>query len=180
MRIVAGKYRGKKLWAPIGKDVRPTSERAREALFSILYSKIGGNYSAMNIADIYAGTGAFGFEALSRGFKSVTFVDIDTTAVRKNAKLFPAETDKIKIITANAAKLPPPQQKFDLIFMDAPYALGLTEKTLAQILQQKWLAEGGICIVETRKDETTEIPESFDLIDERIYGLAKVIFLKLK
>ncbi|MBR1841330.1 MAG: RsmD family RNA methyltransferase [Alphaproteobacteria bacterium] len=64
--------------------------------------------------------------------------------------------------------------------MDAPYALGLTEKTLAQILQQKWLAEGGICIVETRKDETTEIPESFDLIDERIYGLAKVIFLKLK
>ncbi|MBR1841331.1 MAG: RsmD family RNA methyltransferase [Alphaproteobacteria bacterium] len=90
MRIVAGKYRGKKLWAPTGKDVRPTSERAREALFSILYSKIGGNYSAMNIADIYAGTGAFGFEALSRGFKSVTFVDIDTTAVRKNAKLFPA------------------------------------------------------------------------------------------
>ena len=180
MRIVAGKYRGKKLWAPTGKDVRPTSERAREALFSILYSKIGGNYTAMNMADIYAGTGAFGFEALSRGFKSVTFVDINTTAVQKNVKLFPTETDKIKIITADATHLPKARQKFDLIFTDAPYALGLTEKTLAQILQQEWLSENGVCIVETRKDETTDIPEAFDLIDERIYGLAKVIFLKLK
>lgn len=180
MRIVAGKYRGKKLLTPVGKDVRPTSERAREAIFSIFYSKTGGDYAAMNMADIYAGTGAFGYEALSRGFKSATFVDIDTTIVQKNAKLFPAETDKIKIITADATKLPHSRQKFDLIFMDAPYALGLTEKTLIQILQQKWLNKGGICIAETRKDETLPISDDFDIIDERTYGLAKIFFLKLK
>lgn len=179
MRIVAGKYRGKKLWSPTGKDIRPTSERAREAIFNILYSKIGGDYSALNMVDIYAGTGAFGFEALSRGFNSVTFADIDTTAVQKNAKLFPTEADKIKIITTDATKLPIARQKFDLIFMDAPYARGLTEKTLSQIIKQQWLAENGICIVEIRKDEKFEIPEVFEVLDERLYGPAKVMFLKL-
>ena len=180
MRIVAGKYRGKKLWAPTGKSVRPTSERAREAIFNILYSKIGGNYVSLKLADIYAGTGAFGFEALSRGFNGVCFVDIDTTAVQKNAKLFGEEKDRIKILTADATRLPPTLQKFDLIFMDAPYASGLTEKTLSQVLQQKWLAENGICIIEIRKDEEVVVPDGFEIIDERIYGPAKVIFLKLK
>ena len=83
MRIVGGKYRGKKLWAPEGKNVRPTSERAREAVFNILYSHIGGDYSELEMLDVFAGTGAFGLETLSRGFKKVAFIDVNPTAVEK-------------------------------------------------------------------------------------------------
>lgn len=179
MRIVAGKYRGKKLWAPEGKDVRPTSERAREAIFNILYSHFGNDYSEMNMADIFAGTGAFGFEALSRGFKGVTFVDVNTTAVEKNAKLFSQDAEKIKIIRADATKLPKIRQKFNLVFADAPYARGLTEKALEQLLRQNWLADKAICIAEVRKDELFPIPEAFELLDERVYGLARILFLRL-
>lgn len=180
MRIVAGKYRGKKLWAPEGKDVRPTSERAREAIFNILYSHFGDDYASMDMADIFAGTGAFGFEALSRGFKSVTFVDINTTAVEKNAKLFLQEHEKIKMMRADATKLPRTRQKFNLVFTDAPYARSLTEKTLEQLLLKEWLADKAICIVEVRKDELFPLPEAFELLDERVYGLARVLFLRLK
>ena len=180
MRIVAGKYRGKKLWAPEGKDVRPTSERAREAIFNILYSHSGGDYSNMNIADIFAGTGAFGFEAISRGFKSVTFVDINTMAVEKNAKLFTTEAEKIKIVRSDATRLPRIRQKFNIIFMDAPYARGLTEKVLEQIIQKEWLAEKALCIVEVRKDEVFPVSDAFELIDEREYGLARILFFRLK
>ena len=178
MRIVAGKYRGKKLWAPEGRNVRPTSERAREAVFNILYSHTGGDYTAWNIADIYSGTGAFGFEALSRGFQSVTLVDIDISALQRNAGLFAKETAKIHILKADATQLPPSKQMFDMVFMDAPYARGLTEKTLDQLLQKKWLAADALCIVEVRKDEQLEIPAAFDILDERVYGLAKILFLR--
>ena len=157
MRIVGGKYRGKKLWAPDGKDVRPTSERAREAIFNILYSKLGGDYGNLNIADIFCGTGAFGFEALSRGFKFVTLLDIDTMPVQKNAKLFVAEKECFEILKADATHLPRARRKYDLVFMDAPYALGLTALALEQILQQMWLSECAICIVEVRKDENFRV-----------------------
>ena len=90
MRIVAGKYKAKQLFVPKGIDVRPTLERTREALFSILYSK-GIDFSNTDVLDVFAGTGAFGFEALSRGAKSVTFIDKDTKPVIKNSTLFEQE-----------------------------------------------------------------------------------------
>ena len=178
MRIVGGKYRGKKLWTPEGKEVRPTSERAREAVFNILYSKLGGDYKDLNLLDIFCGTGAFGFESLSRGFKHVTFVDIDTIPVNKNASLFTAETEHFDIIKADATHLPRARRKYDLVFMDAPYAKGLTELALQQILAQNWLNNHAICIVEIRKDERFPLPDSFALLDERVYGLARILFLQ--
>lgn len=180
MRIVGGKYRGKKLWAPAGKDVRPTSERAREAIFNIMYSHLGGEYSEMKLADIFAGTGAFGLEAMSRGFKEVTFVDIDTEPVQKNIKLFPQEFEKLKVIKADATRLTRARQKYDMVFMDAPYALDLTQKALQQLLKQGWLKEKALCIVEIRQDEQWELPSELELVDERVYGLARVLFLILK
>jgi 16S rRNA (guanine966-N2)-methyltransferase len=180
MRIVAGQYRGKKLWAPEGKDVRPTSERTREAVFNILYSHTDGNYGSWDMADIYAGTGAFGFEALSRGFNSITFVDIDIKNAQRNAKLFPKEGDKLTFIQADATQLPRPRKQYHLVFTDAPYALGLTEKTLQQLLLKNWLCDGALCIVEVRKDERWLIPDEFELLDERVYGLARVLFLRKK
>ena len=178
MRIVGGKYRGKKLWTPEGKDVRPTSERAREAIFNILYSKIGGDYTKLSLLDIFCGTGAFGFEALSRGFAHVTFADIDTVPVNKNAKLFAAEKERFDVIKSDATRLPRARHQYDMIFMDAPYARGLTEQALEQLLLQGWLNEKAICVVEVRKDELFPLPEAFELLDERIYGLARVLFLR--
>ncbi len=180
MRIVAGQYRGKKLFAPEGKDVRPTSERAREAVFNILNSRLGSDYSFIHLADVFAGTGAFGLEALSRGVASVTLVDKDTTLAMKNAKMFAKEQDKIKVVKADALNLPRTRTKFNMVFMDAPYAKGLTEEVLKQLIVKEWLAKNFICIVEIRYDEHIDIPEEYEVKDERAYGLAKVLFLESK
>jgi len=178
MRIVGGKYRGKKLWVPEGRNVRPTSERAREAIFNILYSKLGGDYSALSLLDIFCGTGAFGFEALSRGFQHVTFLDADTVPVQKNAKLFAAEKERFTILKNDATRLSKARRKFDVVFMDAPYARGLSEAALGQLLSQNWLSDHAVCIVEIRKDERWPLPEGVVLLDERVYGLARIIFLQ--
>ena len=180
MRIVGGKYRGKKLWAPQGKNVRPTSERAREAIFNILYSKLGGDYSQLNLLDIFCGTGAFGFEALSRGFKHVSFVDTDTAPILHNAKLFASEQEKFEIIKADATHLPHAKRRYDIIFMDAPYAKGLTAAAVEQIIKNDWPAERAILIIEIRKDEDLDLPSDYELIDERIYGLARMLFIQKK
>ena len=177
MRIIAGKYRGKKLFSPENKDVRPTSDRARESIFNILNSRFSADYSRYNLLDIYAGTGAFGFEALSRGVANVTFVDKNTENIQKNAKLFPNEQNKINILKADATNLSKINKTFNLIFMDAPYSQGLTEKTLQQLIQKDWLSENALCIVETQKNEEVIIPEEFEIIDERIYGIAKILFI---
>jgi 16S rRNA (guanine966-N2)-methyltransferase len=177
MRIIAGKYRGKKLFSPDTKDVRPTSDRARESIFNILNSRFSSDYSKYNLLDIYAGTGAFGFEALSRGFASVTFIDKNTENIQKNAKLFPNEQAKINILKADATNLPKINKTFDLVFMDAPYSLGLTEKTLLQLVQKNWLSDNVLCIVETQKNEEFALHKSLEIIDERIYGIAKISFI---
>ena len=178
MRIIGGKYRGKKLWSPEGKEVRPTSDRARESVFNILYSKLGGNYAETRLLDVFAGTGALGFEAISRGCSHVTFVDIDTSLVAKNAKLFPQESGKISILKANAAMLPKAVRKYNLVFMDAPYAKGLSQQALQELAAKNWLDDRAVCIVEIRKDECWELPTAYELLDERVYGLARLLFLR--
>ena len=180
MRIIGGKYRGKKLWSPEGKTVRPTADRAREAVFNILYSHLGEVYENLDMADIFAGTGAFGLEAISRGFRSVTLVDINIKNAERNAKMFGQEQDKIHLLRANAENLPRLQRKFHLIFMDAPYAKGLTEKVLSQLIIKDWLHDGAVCIVEIRNDEKIVVPEEFDVVDARVYGLARILFLSKK
>ena len=175
MNIVGGKYRGKKLNTPKDMSVRPTLERTREALFNILYSKIG-DIKDFDVADIFAGTGAFGLEALSRGAKSVTFADKDIALIAKNAALFTAEKEKIKIIKTDATNLPLSLKPFDLVFCDAPYEKGLTLPAVESLVQKKWLKDGALCLIETGKSETLNLPEAFEQIDERIYGAAKIRF----
>lgn len=179
MRIVAGQYRGKKLYSPEGKNVRPTSERAREAVFNILNSRYENGCANLRVADIFAGTGAFGFDALSRGAAGVVFVDKDTRLVQKNAGLFPKEREKIKIIRADAHFLPFAAEKFDIIYLDAPYAQNLTIPVLQQLTAKNWLKENTLCIAEIRCDEQFSLPDGFKLADKRTYGLARILFLQL-
>jgi 16S rRNA (guanine966-N2)-methyltransferase len=175
MRIVAGKYRGKKLFTPDYEGIRPTSERAREALFSILYSRLGG-LRGCKVLDIFAGTGAFGLEALSRGAAKVTFVDKNTKLINKNTALFLPEKDKIKIVAVDALRLPPAAEAYNLIFSDAPYAQNLSAAAICGAAAKGWIANGALCLIETRKDEQLALPEAFVQVDERIYGIAKISF----
>lgn len=179
MRIIAGKYRGKKLFTPQDLNVRPTAERAREALFSILYSRLG-NFTSCEVLDVFAGTGAFGFEALSRGAKSVAFIDKEPQLVIKNAALFPAEKTNISVIKADALNLPRTEKAYNLIFMDAPYAKGLSVEAAGELMQKNWLLPEALCLIETRKDEVLNLPENFVSVDERCYGLAKIRFYVYK
>ena len=173
MRIVSGTYRGKKLITPTSDTVRPTSDRAREALFSILYSKFG-SMNGKSVLDIFAGTGALGFEALSRGAESVCFVDIDTSTVEKNARLFSSEKTKIKIIKSDTSKLTGIGGNFDFVFSDPPYDKGLNEIAFQNEAIIKVLKDGAVCIIETRRSENPSLPQNFVLTDERIYGMAKI------
>lgn len=180
MRIIGGLYRGKKLHSPLSENVRPTADKARESVFNILFSKLKKPWNTVDLADIFAGTGAFAFEALSRGAKSVTLVDIDISSASKNALLFSNEKNKITLLKANAARLPAVKSAFDIIFLDAPYHQELSSKALIEITKQKWLKNNGICIVETAQDEALDIPAEMQLIENRRYGIAMFWFLELK
>lgn len=178
MRIISGTCRGKKLYTPTDNRVRPTADRAREAVFSILISKLAAPLSNYSFMDIFSGTGAFGLEACSRGAKSITFVDIDLNLTKKNVAL--CGFKNVSYINKDARLLPPAREKADIIFMDAPYNLGLSEPTLQALLNQGWLKDDSLIIVETAKEEELILPNELEMIDERIYGAARFSFLELK
>ena len=176
MRIIGGKYRGKKLLSPDNGRVRPTSDRAREALFNILRSKLGFDFGSYLLLDVFAGTGAFALEALSQGFASVTLVDVDCGPLQRNVKLFPADVSKINVIRGDALNLPKSVTTYDLLFMDAPYNQGLSVPALKNLAAKNWLKPGALCLVEVERNEPLPLPEGFRLLEERRYGLARVVF----
>ncbi len=178
MRIIGGKYRGKKLISPDTSLVRPTSDRAREALFNIIRSRLGSDLSSLSLMDVFAGSGAFGLEALSQGFGEILLIDVDTRPLQKNVALFPQEKDKIKVLTADARKLGNAPKQYDVLFMDAPYLKGLSEAALLQLSGKRWLKADALCLIEVEKSEECCLPESFALLEERRYGLAKVLIAK--
>lgn len=173
MRIIGGKYRGKKLISPSTSLVRPTSDKAREAIFNILRNQLGNDFGDYRLIDVFAGSGAFGLEALSQGFAEIALVDIDISHLQKNVNLFASEKNKIKVIRADATRPMASEQKFDVMFMDAPYRHGLTEKALKAMIP--WLKTGALCIIEVEKNEGCELPSCYRLLDERRYGIAKFL-----
>lgn len=175
MRIIAGKYRGKKLVAVQSADIRPTEDRVREAVFNILYS-ITGSFEGKNVLDVFAGTGAFGLEALSRGAQKICLIDKNTQTLQKNVALFEKERDTIEILRTDISSLPHAKYAFDIVFSDAPYDLGLNEIALQNLALKGFLKDGTLCIVETRNNEIINLPQTFHLADERTYGMAKIRF----
>ncbi|MFI3241945.1 MAG: 16S rRNA (guanine(966)-N(2))-methyltransferase RsmD [Alphaproteobacteria bacterium] len=169
MRITAGKYKNRKLFSPADSNVRPTMERAKEALFSILKARLE-NFEELSFLDVFAGSGSMGFEALSRGFEEVCFIDIDTTTLLKNAKLFnePAPIKKL-----DATNLPLAPKAFDVVFLDAPYNKGLSEKAYKSLKENGWINDESFVIIELEKKEDI----SLDFIEEKRYGLNKFLFL---
>lgn len=181
MRIVAGKFRGKQLISPSDDSIRPTADRVRESMFNILASRLGPVFDGIRVLDLFAGTGALGLEALSRGASHVTFVDIGAEArgiIRDHIEAFGAG-GITKLLRRDATDLGVPGTfgKFDLVFLDPPYGQGLGEQALAGIAAGGWLAPDATIVFEESVEAVVEIPAGFILDDRREYGAAAVYFL---
>lgn len=172
MRIVGGKYRGRVLAAFKGKEVRPTSDRAKEALFNILAPEISG----ANVLDLFCGTGGIGLEALSRGADLVVFNDVskDSLAIlRKNLLLLRADA---KVYNLDYRELLDSIDiTFDVIYIDPPYKSGCGEDALRRIAARGLLNTGGVAVLESDKPFEGEI-ENLVRYDERRYGIAHLTF----
>lgn len=180
MRIVGGTLRGKKLFTPQSESIRPTTDRVRETIFNILAhnSEIGRILKPETRAlDAYAGSGALGIEALSRGLGHVTFSDLNTTLLLENLKACNLEKWS-SVLKGDAATLLF-QSQYDLIFLDPPYGKGLIEKTLKNLWDQNAVSQNAIFICEFQKDETIQWPENLTLITERTISISKIVFLKV-
>lgn len=183
MRIVGGKYKGQHLGVPAGNSTRPTSDRVREAIFNILEHGIADfAVEDSRVLDLFAGTGALGLEALSRGARYCHFIDEATPArglIRSNADKL-GVIGQSKIWRRDAAKLGDcaPLPAFDLVFADPPYNKGLGEKALQQLVAGSWLNAGAVVVLE--ESDRAEIPEiaGLTLQDTREYGETVVRFYR--
>ena len=188
MRIVAGRHRGRTLIAPEGLAVRPTADRTREAIFNVLtHGKLVGGKLAggadplaeARVLDAFAGTGALGLEALSRGAARVTFMESQAAALaalRANLEALD-EREKAEVLAVDVLRPPPAPAPCDVVLMDPPYNQGLAAPALAALAAAGWIAPGATVAVELMKAETFEAPAGFELRDARDYGKAKVAFL---
>jgi 16S rRNA (guanine966-N2)-methyltransferase len=179
MRIIAGAFRGRRLASPHGHDVRPTSDRAREALFNILEHGQPPVRGA-RFLDLFCGTGAVGLEALSRGAVEVLLVESDTEALRvARTNLERLGTPgNVRLLRQDATRLGPAPSAFDIAFLDPPYRSGLTTPALTCLAQRRWLAPGARIVVELASKENLELPEGYELEQERRYGAAKLLLLR--
>jgi 16S rRNA (guanine966-N2)-methyltransferase len=174
LRIIGGHHRGKRLFSPPDQAVRPTAERAREALFSILDHE--GLLRDACFLDLFCGTGAVGLEAWSRGAETVRLIDLDTKLAVRNVESL-GKPEGIHVQRADAGRLGRAPHLFNLVFLDPPYSSGLALPALAG-LGQGWLAEDATVIVELAAKEPFEPPPDFALADSRQYGAARFLFLK--
>ena len=184
MRIVGGRHRGRRLLAPTGDTVRPTSDRAREALFNILthgqLAADGIPFAGAAVLDAFAGTGAFGLEALSRGAAEAFFIERDPEAVtvlRRNVA-FLGESDHAEIVPGDATRPPRARAACAVAFIDPPYKSGLAAPALEALNRAGWLKPDTLVIVELAAREELPSSEGFTLLDERVYGAARLVFLR--
>jgi 16S rRNA (guanine966-N2)-methyltransferase len=185
LRIIGGKHRGRILEAPQGQSTRPTSSRAREALFNILAHadwRQDGTSPLIDtrVLDAFAGTGALGLEALSRGAAHATFLDNDAASVRligENVATL-RETASAKVVRADATRPPPGREPCDLVFLDPPYRSEQAVPALTALAAAGWIAPEAIVTIELAYNEDVLAPAGFEAIDERRYGAAKIVILK--
>lgn len=176
MRIIAGQWRGRLLAAPKGLQTRPTADRTRETLFSMLVSRLG-SFEELRVADLYAGSGALGLEALSRGAGHCTFVENDRAAIdaiRANAATLGATG--VEVMAMSAARLPL-AEPFHLILADPPYAEGSGSAVVAAVVAAKWLAPGGWMAVETERGAKVD-PGPLAVEAERDTGRARLTLMR--
>lgn len=181
MRIVGGKHKGRALAAPKGRDTRPTSDRAREAMFNVLEHGVDGRgLAGARVIDVFAGTGALGLEALSRGAKHVLFVESHRGALevlKDNIRTLRVGDD-VTVMPIKAQALPTNAGlPVSYAFLDAPYHKNLTAPALTALATRNWLADGAVVMAEVAADEVLDLPDGFTLVKEKAYGAARALFL---
>jgi 16S rRNA (guanine966-N2)-methyltransferase len=182
MRIVGGRLRGRVLAAPKSQAIRPTADRLREALFNILVHAYGDPLPGARVVDLFAGTGALGLEALSRGAQFALFVDqaaearallrenVATLGVGGAARIFRRDATRLGMLAGLAP--------FSLVFLDPPYGQGLAEKALASAREGGWLSPGALAVVEEATTASFTTPEGFTEMERRPYDDTELIFLR--
>ena len=179
MRIIAGEFKGRRLRSPTGQAIRPTSDRAREALFNILEHG-APPLRDTRFLDLFCGTGAVGLEAHSRGAHEVVLVDNDSEALRlarANIERIGAPAS-VRLLARDATRPGPAPHPFDLIFLDPPYRSGLADAALESLRRDGWLGVEARVMLELATTEDLELPHGYALERERRYGSAKFLFLR--
>ncbi len=181
MRIVGGSLRGRRLRAPAGARVRPTAERVREALFDILvHGGMAGPLEGTRVVDLFAGTGALGLEALSRGAAALTAVEGEADVrgvLRANIEALGCG-DRASVLACDATRLPPAMQACDLALLDPPWRSNLAVPALAALVGGGWLARDATVVVEHGVDDPFEPPATLAPHDHRRYGRTALTFLR--
>lgn len=186
MRIVGGDKRGRILQSPTGSGTRPTSDKTRESVFNILHHAKwlkGPLLDDALVLDVFAGTGALGLEALSWGGKNAVFIEQDRAAAAVcqqniDALNFGDRARIFKLDVQNIAQRPEDVEPRTLVFLDPPYGKGWGEKALEVLTAKDWLVPGAVCVFEMAKKQPEEIPQGFEMLDERAYGIALIRFLE--
>ena len=179
MRIIAGEFRGRRLRTPKGQAIRPTGDRAREALFGILEHGTPPLRGA-RFLDLFCGTGAVGLEAHSRGADEVVLVESDRAALQlaeANIALL-GSPPRVRLLARDATRLGPAPHPFDLVFLDPPYRSGLSGPALEGLLRHDWLEADSLVVVELAATDDLELPDGYTSERERRYGRAKFLFLR--
>lgn len=178
MRIISGDWRGRPLVAPRGLETRPTADRTRETLFSMLYSRLGA-FEGLKVADLFAGSGALGLEALSRGAQSCLFVDQDGAAIdaiTANVRTLGAAA-RTDIRRASVLSLGPAREPLDLLLLDPPYGTGAGAVALDKLTRLGWLGAHSWASIETSKSEPLDL-DGFVVDAERVIGKARLTLLR--
>ena len=184
MRIISGSFKGKKISEPKDIKTRPLKDLTKESIFNIIKhsNKLKVNLSNSNVLDLFSGVGSFGIECLSRDAKKVVFVENYSGVLpilKKNLKNLQS-IENYMIIEKdiyNSDIFLELEDKFDIIFLDPPYRNKNLDKVLIDINEQKILKKNGIIIVHRHKNEPDSLPKNFEIIDEKKYGISKIIFL---
>src|SRR5947208_16378213 len=182
MRVVGGRLKGRNLASPASRDIRPTADRLRESVFNILVHAYDNPLQDARVLDLFAGTGALGIEAVSRGAAFTLFVDNGAEAralLRNNVEAL-ALGGVTKVYRRDATNLGPayPMEPFSVLFLDPPYGKGLAEQALVSMRDGGWLTPGALLVVEEAKAAAFAVPEGFEELERRAYDDTEFVFLR--
>jgi len=176
LRVISGKYRGRKLVAPDGDGVRPTTDRVKEALFSSIHFVIPG----AEVLDLFAGSGALGIEALSRGAKHCTFVESNAghlEVLNKNSERIDSDFDIVYADYMNALKRLEGKQ-YDVVFLDPPYQSDFAKKAMTYLAENDMISDGGLIVLEASNQNIPTITEPYEIDKQKQYGKTSVLLIK--
>lgn len=185
MRIIAGRHKGRRLTAPAGRELRPMTDRTREALFNILahggWGPDRGNpVIGAVVLDAFCGTGALALEALSRGAAEAWLLDVSTgslAAARRNVDAL-GESDRTHLLRTDSTRPPPARARATLVFIAPPYGRDLAPPAIAALAEQGWMAPDAIVVIELAGSDPFTPPDGFEPLDDRGYGGARLLFLR--